>query len=62
MVKKKCLMIGAGGFAWSRWIQHLLPSFCDRVEPVGLVDIDRQALARSAEFLKLPSDRCFENM
>ncbi len=62
MAKKKCLMIGAGGFAWGRWIQHELPQFADRLEVVALVDINRQALSRAAEFLSLPANACFDDM
>jgi predicted dehydrogenase len=62
MAKKRCLMIGAGGFAWGCWIQKVLPLFSDRIEVTGLVDINAQALSRAAEFLHLPANRCFQDI
>ena len=53
-MKKRCLMVGAGGMARG-WIRRFLQSFTDRLEIVGLVDIDAKVLAEQAEFLRLPS-------
>ena len=59
--KKRCLMIGAGGFAGG-WIRNFLPAFFDRMVIAGLVDIDEGALGASADFLDLPKERRFTEM
>ncbi|MFQ6098864.1 MAG: Gfo/Idh/MocA family protein [Armatimonadota bacterium] len=59
--RKRCLMIGAGGFAGA-WIRQFLPPFSDRMEIVGLVDINPEALGSSGDFLGLPVDRRFDDM
>jgi predicted dehydrogenase len=51
-------MIGAGGMARS-WIRRFLPDFQDRLQIVGLVDIDDRVLAEQADFLGLPSEARF---
>jgi len=51
-MKKRCLMIGAGGMARS-WIRRFLPNFSDRIEIVGLVDIDPGVLEEQSDFLGL---------
>ncbi|GAG14529.1 unnamed protein product, partial [marine sediment metagenome] len=56
--KKRCLMLGAGGFAGG-WIRRSLPPFNDRMEIVGLVDIKREPLDDSGDFLGLPAERRF---
>ncbi len=58
---KRCLMIGAGGFAGS-WIRGFLQGFEDRMEIVGLVDINLEALNGSGDFLGLPDERRFTDM
>jgi predicted dehydrogenase len=52
MNRKRCLMIGAGGQA-EEWIRRILPPFADRLEIVGLVDVSREALSSSGDFLGL---------
>jgi len=58
---KRCLMIGAGGMAGA-WIQHFFPSFRDRTEIVGLVDVAEEPLRKSGDFLNLPAERRFRDM
>lgn len=50
--KYKVLMIGAGGMA-RVWIRYFLPSFSERLEIIGLVDIVPEVLAEQGEFLGL---------
>ncbi|HCL28577.1 MAG TPA: oxidoreductase [Candidatus Latescibacteria bacterium] len=57
-MKKRCLMVGAGGMARG-WIRRFLPSFADRMEIVALVDIDPKVLAEQADFLGLPAEARF---
>ena len=57
-MKKRCLMIGAGGMARG-WIRRFLPGFADRLEIVALVDIDPKVLAEQADFLGLSADARF---
>lgn len=61
MAKKRVLMIGAGGMA-GNWIRRFLPSFADRLEVVGLVDVNPQVLAASGDFLGLAPSRRFTDM
>jgi predicted dehydrogenase len=53
-------MIGAGGMAGG-WIRHFLPTFRERVQIVGLVDVRVEPLTASGDFLGLPADRCFSD-
>ena len=59
--RKRCLMIGAGGMA-GNWIRRFLPPFFDRLEIVGLVDVDARVLADAGALLRLPEDRRFSTM
>ena len=59
--KRRCLMIGAGGMAGA-WIRHFFPSFRDRMEIVGLVDLRPQVLADQSDFLGLDKSRRFTEM
>ena len=58
MAKHRCLMLGAGGMA-AGWIRNFFPRFADRVEIVGLVDIDDDPLTASGDFLGLPNSARF---
>ncbi|MFN8636000.1 MAG: Gfo/Idh/MocA family oxidoreductase [Chloroflexota bacterium] len=58
---KRCLMIGAGGMADS-WIRDILPTFRDRVEIVGLVDVSEPTLADSGDFLGLDGRQRFTQL
>jgi predicted dehydrogenase len=58
MPKHRCLMIGAGGMAGG-WIRNFLPAFSDRMEIVGLVDVNTDALNDSGDFLGLPKSARF---
>jgi predicted dehydrogenase len=49
------VLIGAGGFAGA-WAQRFLPHFRDRVEIVGIADINREALDRAATALGIPDE------
>jgi predicted dehydrogenase len=58
-MKRRLLMVGAGGFAAS-WIRDFLPAFLDdRVEVAALVDQDERALDASGDFLGLALDQRF---
>src|SRR5438067_2028059 len=57
----RCLMIGAGGMA-SYWLDRLLPRFRERLEIVGLVEINGEVLDRAADGLGLPPERRFTAM
>ncbi len=58
--KQRCLMIGAGGMAGA-WIRHFLPTFAERLEIVGLVDVRDEPLNASGDFLGLPAERRFSD-
>lgn len=60
MARHRCLMIGAGGMAGG-WIRRFFPSFSERMEIVGLVDIRDEPLHDAGEFLGLPAARRFTN-
>jgi predicted dehydrogenase len=51
-------MIGAGGMA-GHWIRHFFPAFQDRVRLTGLVDVRRDVLDSTADFLELPAHARF---
>jgi len=58
-MRRRLLMVGAGGFAAS-WIRDFLPAFLsDRVEVAALVDQDESALDASGDFLGLSPDQRF---
>jgi len=59
--RKRCIMIGAGGFGVP-WIRSFLTPFYDRVEIVALVDINPDALSESGDFLELPPASRFTDM
>lgn len=55
--KLRCLMIGAGGMAGG-YVRNFFPQFADRLEVVGLVDINPDPLNLAGDFLGLePSCR-----
>ena len=58
---KKALMIGAGGMA-GVWIRNFLPRFRERLEIVGLVDVNETVLNSSGEILGLPPAKRFTDM
>jgi predicted dehydrogenase len=59
--RKRCLMLGASGFAGS-WIRQFLPNFAGRLEVVALVDVNEAALAASGDFLGLAPRQRFADM
>ena len=58
MAKRTCLMIGGGGMA-ANWIRILTDSFRDRVEIVGLADVNTEVLAAQGEALGLSTSQRF---
>jgi predicted dehydrogenase len=61
MRKKRCLMLGAGGFAGA-WIGQFLPAFSNRLEVAGLVDMNAQVLATAGDALGLAPKQRFTDM
>ncbi len=61
MAKLRALMIGAGGMAGG-WIRHMLPRFSDRMQIVGLCDVQPEVLGEAAQFLALPERARFLRM
>ena len=61
MKKKRNLMIGAGGMAGA-WIRRFYPGFADRVEVIGLVDINQEVLRQQGDFLGLPQAALFTDL
>jgi len=59
--KLRCLMIGAGGMAGG-FIRTFFPQFADRMEVVGLVDINPDPLNLSGDFLGLEPSCRFAQM
>ena len=59
---KKWLMVGAGGFARSMWIDRVLSTFADRVQVVGLVDVNEEALADSGRVPGLDDECLFTDV
>jgi predicted dehydrogenase len=51
---KRALLIGAGGFGGA-WVRHFLPQVRDRIDPVGVVDIDEQTRQAAAAALGTPA-------
>ncbi len=58
MAKKRCLMVGAGGMSAS-WIRWLHDHFGDRMTFAALVDVRKEALATSGDYIGLPDDHRF---
>src|SRR5690606_32890936 len=58
---KRALMVGAGGMAGA-WIRGFLPRFRDRLEIVGLVDVNEEVLNSSGDFLGLAPARRYREM
>lgn len=61
MTKRRVLMIGAGGWP-AVWVRRFLPAFTDRLDVVGLVDANPDALAASGNRLNLAENRRFSDM
>ena len=60
-MKQRLLMIGAGGFA-GVWIDQFLPRFADRIEVVGVVDVNPETRRRVQQRLGLRDDQLFDDM
>jgi len=54
-------MVGGGGFG-GVWVNRFLPAFADRVQVVGLVEINPETLARGGDALGLPDSARFTEM
>jgi predicted dehydrogenase len=61
MVRHRALMVGAGGMA-GRWARAYVPLHAERVEIVGLVDVDRRVLDATGDEIGLPPARRFGSM
>lgn len=61
-MKKKYIMVGAGGFARGNWINRLFPDFSDRIEAAALVDVNADVLADAAGVLHVPTERRFTDV
>lgn len=59
--KRKVLLVGAGGFA-RVWATRWLPSFPDRIEVAGLVDINPAVLNATGDTIGLAPERRFLSM
>jgi len=59
--KLRCLIIGAGGMAGG-YVRTFFPQFADRMEVVGLVDINAEPLNASGDFLGLEPSCRFAQM
>lgn len=54
------VLVGAGGFGGA-WVRNFLPAARDRVEIVGVADLDSGVRARAGDTLGVPSDRLYES-
>lgn len=61
MTRHRALMVGAGGMA-GRWVKAFLPLHADRVEIVGLVDVNATTLNDTADEIGLTRDRRFTSI
>ncbi|MBH1980182.1 Gfo/Idh/MocA family oxidoreductase [Candidatus Saccharibacteria bacterium] len=59
---KRVLLLGAGGWAREHWIDIVWPDFRDKVEIVGLVDMNEKALLSSGAVLGLSEEVLFTDM
>ena len=58
MKKKTCLMMGGSGMAGG-WIHNFVEHFSDRIEIVGLADVNTEVLASQSSALGLSEDQIF---
>jgi len=61
VVRQRAILVGVGGFG-SVWVSQFLPAFADRIEVVGLVDVDRATLDRAGDRLGVDPARRFIEM
>ncbi len=61
VARQRVLMVGGGGFG-GVWVNRFLPAFADRVEVVGLVDINPETLQRGGDALGLAASARFTEM
>jgi predicted dehydrogenase len=61
MSKQRCLMVGAGGMAGA-YLNLFFPRFGDRLEVVGLVDVNRAVLDAAGDRLGLPASARFSEI
>ncbi len=60
--RKKVLLIGGGGWAREHWIANVWPDFKDKVQIVGLVDINKNILKDSGRMLGLSEEALFKSI
>ena len=58
MAKRTCLMIGGSGMAGG-WINNFTSNFSDRIEIVGLADVNTEVLTAQGETLGLGTSQLF---
>ena len=58
MAKRTCLMIGGSGMAGG-WINNFTTNFDDRIEIVGLADVNTDVLTAQGEALGLSTSQLF---
>ena len=58
MAKRTCLMIGGSGMAGG-WIHNFTNNFSDRIEIIGLADVNTDVLAAQGEALGLSTSQLF---
>lgn len=61
MSKHRGVLVGAGGFG-GVWAGQFLPRFRDRVDIVGVADVNVQALQRAAESLGVPAAAQYQSV
>jgi predicted dehydrogenase len=61
IARHRAIMVGAGGMA-GNWAKRFVPLHDDRVEIVGLVDVDRGVLEATGEAIGLPASRRFDSI
>jgi predicted dehydrogenase len=61
MAKRRALMVGAGGMA-GRWARLFVPLHGDRVEIVGLIDVNKTVLDATGDEIGLAPNRRFTSM
>ena len=61
MPKRRAIMVGAGGMA-GRWAKGFVPLHSDRVEIVGLIDVNKTILDETGDAIGLAPSRRFTSM
>lgn len=61
-LRKKVLLLGAGGWSREHWISNVIPSFVNEIEICGLVDKNKEILFDSGKVLDLKEDQLFDSI